>query len=109
LKVAISTENGKVAAHFGRCSQYTLAQIEKGMVKEKKTIENPGHKPGFLPRFLADQGIDCIITGGIGHKAKEIFSAKNIQTIQGISGEIDEVLQAFARGKLKPGQNLCDH
>lgn len=108
MKIAVATDNGNVARHFGRCPCYTLAFLEKGQIKEQQVIENPGHQPGFLPGFLAEKNIDCIIAGGMGQRAQKLFSNKDIQTITGITGEVENVLEKMARGRLHPGEDLCE-
>ncbi|MGM0414858.1 MAG: NifB/NifX family molybdenum-iron cluster-binding protein [Bacillota bacterium] len=109
MKLAISTENNQVAGHFGRCAEYTIAEIEDNKIISKETIENPGHQPGFLPRFLADQGINCIISGGMGRKAANMFSERNIETVVGVQGDIDTVLNKFLNDDLEASNDLCDH
>ncbi|MGM0421134.1 MAG: NifB/NifX family molybdenum-iron cluster-binding protein [Bacillota bacterium] len=109
MKVAISTDNNKVAQHFGRCPEYTIAVIKEGELLEKSTLENPGHQPGFLPRFLADREVGCIISGGMGQKAQNLFAERGIETIVGVQGEIDEVLTRFTKGELTAGDDLCEH
>jgi len=52
--VAVATENNMVAQHFGRCPEYTIYGIDDGRIVEQNVIANPGHEPGFLPRYLAD-------------------------------------------------------
>jgi len=107
MKVAISTDGGFVSPHFGRCPSFTIAEIEDGKILKKETIANPGHTPDFLPEFLAKQGISCIIAGGAGHRAQQLFAEKEIDILVGISGKIDEVLEEFAGGKLTEGKNPC--
>ncbi len=108
MKIAISTENDYVAQHFGRCPEYTIATIEKGKITSKETIKNPGHKPGFLPKFLSEKNVNCIIAGGMGQRAKTLFSEREIDTLVGITGPVDEVLEDFSQGNLVPGEDLCD-
>jgi len=109
MKIAVSTDNGQVAQHFGRCSEYTLAVLKDGKLISKETIENPGHQPGFLPQFLAKRDVDLIMAGGMGQKAKRLFSERDIKTLIGVTGDVDEVLSDFARGELSTGQDLCEH
>jgi len=107
MKIAISTDSGMVSAHFGRCPEFTIVEIENGVVKSKEVISNPGHHPGFLPQFLHDQGVTCIIAGGMGFRAQGLFAEKGIQTILGISGSVDEVVKNILTGTLKGGESLC--
>jgi predicted Fe-Mo cluster-binding NifX family protein len=109
MKIAISTESGFVSAHFGRCPAYTLVEIEDGRIIQRSEIPNPGHQPGFLPVYLSQKGVNVIIAGGMGPRAQGLFAEKNIQTIIGVQGKIDEVIEKFLRQELESGQDLCDH
>jgi len=73
MRIAISTDGEQVSAHFGRCPAFTILDIDDGRVVGKEVIENPGHQPGFIPQFLHDKGVNCIIAGGMGPRAAEIF------------------------------------
>jgi predicted Fe-Mo cluster-binding NifX family protein len=109
MKIAISTDNGFVSAHFGCCPAYTLIEIEEGKIIKREEIPNPGHQPGFLPQFLSQRGVKVIIAGGMGPRAQSLFAEKNIQTIIGIQGQIDEVIEKFIHQELAAGQDLCEH
>ncbi len=107
LKVAISTDNNCVSAHFGRCPFFTIIDIEDGKVIKQDTIENPGHHPGHIPKFLNEKGVKCIIAGGMGMRATGFFQEYGIETIVGVEGEISEVIQKLQDGKLEGGESLC--
>ncbi|MBS3818890.1 NifB/NifX family molybdenum-iron cluster-binding protein [bacterium] len=109
MKVAISTDHGSVSAHFGRCAAYTLVEIEQGKVVNREEIPNPGHSPGFLPRYLSEKGVECIIAGGMGPRAQNLFAQKNIQTLIGVQGPVDQVIQKFISQELQGGEDLCAH
>jgi len=40
MKVAISTDQGYVSAHFGRCQSYTIVEIKEGQVLSTGEIPN---------------------------------------------------------------------
>lgn len=107
--VAIADESGSVARHFGRCPGYAIFEIKGDRVAGKKEIANPGHEPGFLPRYLADMGVECMIAGGMGHRAQTLFAENGIATYVGIEGPVDEVIQNFIAGILQSGDSTCDH
>jgi predicted Fe-Mo cluster-binding NifX family protein len=109
MKIAISTDSGFVSAHFGRCPAYTLVEIQDGRIIQRTEIPNPEHQPGFLPVYLSQKGVNVIIAGGMGPRAQDLFAEKNIQTIIGVQGKIDEVIEKFLRQELESGQDLCDH
>ncbi|MGB9660923.1 MAG: NifB/NifX family molybdenum-iron cluster-binding protein [Moorellaceae bacterium] len=109
MKIAVATEGNMVAEHFGHCSQYTLFQVEGQRVISKTVIPNPGHQPGFLPGYLASLGVNCVIAGGMGTRAAELFAEHGIQTVTGASGPVDEVVGAYLRGDLRTRGGFCDH
>jgi predicted Fe-Mo cluster-binding NifX family protein len=109
MKVAIATENGFVSAHFGRCGSYTIVEIKEGTVLSKEEIPNPGHQPGFLPQYLSEKGVNCIVAGGMGRRAKGLFAQRNIEAIIGVQGPVDEVIEKFKKQELEPGDDLCEH
>ncbi len=107
MRIAISTEGDAVSAHFGRCPVFTIVDIEKGVVVKKEEIANPGHHPGFLPEFLHGKGVDCIIAGGMGQRAVQLFDDEGIKVIVGISGSIEDVVNEVSNGTLVGGESLC--
>ena len=107
MKIVISTEAGFVSAHFGRCPSFTIAEIEEGKVLKIEEINNPGHQPAFLPNFLAERGVSCIICGGMGNRAQMLFAEKEITPIIGVTGKIEEAIEKFVQGKLEAGESSC--
>jgi predicted Fe-Mo cluster-binding NifX family protein len=107
MKIAISSDGDFVSAHFGRCPNFTFVEIENGQLVKREVIDNPGHHPGYLPQFLSQHGINCIIAGGMGQRASGLFAEQAIQTIIGIAGNIDEVIDKIIAGTLEGGENIC--
>jgi len=107
--IAVATEGKKVAEHFGHCSLYTLYHVEGNVIKNKTELPSPGHKPGFLPRFLAEKGVNYVICGGMGPRAQELFAEHGIGTMVGVTGNIDEVVEQYLAGTLEAGASYCDH
>ena len=109
MKVAISTDGTQVAFHFGRCPEYTIIEIEDGKVTKREMIQTPGHQPNFLPGYLANMGVNTIITGGMGRRAHPLFAQHNIEVVLGVAGRpIDQVIDEFIAGKLVSGDNSCE-
>lgn len=107
MRVAISTDGDFVSAHFGRCPTFTIVDIENGKIAKKEVVDNPGHEPGFIPQFLHEKGVNCIVAGGMGNRATGFFNEFGIQPIVGISGRIDEVIEKLQKGTLKTGESSC--
>jgi predicted Fe-Mo cluster-binding NifX family protein len=109
MKIAVASDGNMVSQHFGHCRSYTIAEVEDGKVITRTLIDNPGHEPGFLPVFLAEKGVNCIIAGGMGGRAQGLFAEKGIIVVTGASGLIDRVLEDFINDRLETGANICDH
>jgi len=109
MKVAISTDGKAVSGHFGRCQSYTLVDIEDGKVVKRDLIANPGHQPGFIPKFLHDLGVNCIIAGGMGARASDLFQDFGIDVVIGASGTVDDAIKSFLAGNLSSSGSVCEH
>lgn len=79
-------------------------------ILDRKEIEAPPHEPGLLPRWLAEHGVDVVIAGGMGHRAKALFSQNRITVVVGAPAlGVDELVSQYLAGTLKTGENICDH
>ncbi|MDQ7793216.1 MAG: NifB/NifX family molybdenum-iron cluster-binding protein [bacterium] len=109
MKIAVATEGGRVAPHFGRCSEYTLIGVQDGVITASTIVPNPGHQPGFLPGYLARLGVTCIMAGGMGPRAKELFAREGIEALVGVTGPVDMAVRSYLAGALETGETLCEH
>lgn len=107
MRIAITTEGSYVSEHFGRCPHYTIVDLEGNKIIKFELIENPGHKSGFMPNFLKQKGVECVICGGIGTKAINYFSELGIKVIMGVTEKIEDVLEKMKKGELEGGGSLC--
>jgi len=112
MRVAVPVTDGKVAAHFGHCSHFALFDVDettKAIVK-KEIVPSPGHQPGFLPAWLAEEGVSTVIASGMGSRAQAIFNENRIEVVVGVlSDDPDEAVLDYLKGELTTGNNICDH
>ena len=64
-------------------------------------------RPGFLPNFLADRGVNVIISGSMGGGAVEIFNERNVEVVVGASGNAKADVEAYLQGALKSTGSVC--
>src|SRR5574344_1765673 len=107
LKIAVAGEGKNVTEHFGHCVNFLIYDAENGQILREESVENPGHKPGFLPNFLADRGVNVIISGGMGGGEVEIFNERNIEVIVGAKGNAKAAAEAYLEGSLKSTGSVC--
>ncbi len=98
-----------VDEHFGHCKEFVVYTIEENEVKEVKYVIPPEHTPGSFPKFLGEQGVDVIITGGMGAMAVNLFKQQNIDVVLGAKGRIDVNLSEYLGGFLTSKGSMCDH
>jgi ATP-binding protein involved in chromosome partitioning len=112
MKYAIPVSEGKLCAHFGHCEQFALidADEKNKSILRKELVDSPGHQPGFLPPWLAKQGAQVVIAGGMGASAVSLFKQSGINVILGAAtADPEKVVIDYLNGKLVTGDNVCDH
>lgn len=107
IKIAVASENEMVTEHFGHCINFNIFEAENGQITKSDSIANPGHRPGFLPEFLSNLGVNVIISGGMGSGAIDIFNEKGIDVIVGASGNAKAIAEQYLQGSLKSTGSVC--
>lgn len=107
MKIAVAAMGTVVAGHFGHCENFILFDAEDGKIVNVESIPNPGHRPGFLPNFLADRGANVIISGGMGGGAVDIFNERNVEVIVGAQGDAQAAVEAYLKGDLVSTGSVC--
>jgi len=110
VKIAVAVEGNLVSEHFGHCEGFAIFEAEGGQIKGRSILDNPAeHQPGFLPGYLARHGVNVIIAGGMGQRAKDLFAQNGIRTITGVSGPVLDAVKTFLAGNLKGTDAVCEH
>ena len=87
MKIAVAAMGHTVAGHFGHCENFIFFDVEDNKIVDEKSVPNPGHRPGFLPNFLADNGAEVIIVGA--------------------QGDAKDCVEAWLKGELKSTGAVC--
>lgn len=107
MKIAVPSSGKRICEHFGHCENFNLFEAKDGVILSEQSIPNPGHKPGFLPNFLADMGVTVIVAGGMGGGAVAIFEERGVQVVAGASGDARSAVERFLKGELKSTGEIC--
>jgi predicted Fe-Mo cluster-binding NifX family protein len=107
MKIAVASEKDMVTEHFGHCENFNVYVVEDNKVISSESIPNPGHRPGFLPNFLNDLGVNVIIAGGMGGGAIEIFNEKGIEIFTGVQGLANDAVENYIKGLLTSTGSIC--
>ncbi|MBT4510784.1 MAG: ATPase [Chloroflexi bacterium] len=111
MKYGIPVTNGMLDPHFGHCEDFALidADMEKKTILSKQIVPSPGHQPGVLPGWLADQGATIVIAGGMGGRAVDLFAEQGISVIMGAPAIDPElVVLEHLKGNLASSGSACE-
>ena len=127
MKIATPTNDGiNISAHFGRCREFLIFEVQNGQVKLIETRINAGcHEhgsgssdgggqqhshSGFVARL---RDCDTVLCGGIGAGAVEALKAGGIPVVLvDTAGSAEQIVTAFQSGALRPasgGMCQCEH
>jgi ATP-binding protein involved in chromosome partitioning len=112
MRCAVPVTGGVVSLHFGHCEQFALFDIDEPnkRIRGKELIASPGHEPGLLPEWLAEQGVSLVIAGGMGSRAQGLFQQNRICVVTGTTeSDPERAVQSYLAGMLATGPNICDH
>lgn len=107
MKIAVASEGENVAQHFGHCESFTIYSIDNKQIISRETVASPGHRPGFLPIFLNDKGVNVVIAGGMGAGAIDLFNEKRIEVVTGALGDVEANVISYLQGALKSSGTVC--
>jgi ATP-binding protein involved in chromosome partitioning len=112
MRIAIPITNGRLEQHFGHCEKFALIDIDR----EKKEIVSsleviaPEHKPGLLPPWLAERGVNIVIAGDMGARAQSLFEAADVEVLTGAPPDAAiELVNQYLAGTLVSVPTECNH
>ena len=112
MRYAVPVSGGMMSPHFGHCEHFALLDVdEEGKkITGSELVPSPGHQPGLLPQWLAEQGVSVVIAGGMGSRAQGLFQQNRIQVIIGaMESDPEKAVLSHLDGKLATEDNICDH
>ena len=114
MKIALPiTEDGMFSAHYGDCHGLAFFSLDpEGLFAGPVRVDPPRGTPCSWPDWIADQGVDVVLAGGMGSGARERLAARGVQVVTGVAAApVDELVRNFVAGSLLVGANACagDH
>ncbi|MFA5468963.1 MAG: NifB/NifX family molybdenum-iron cluster-binding protein, partial [Sphaerochaetaceae bacterium] len=110
MRIAVPVAQGVLNLHFGHCKAFVLLDVDqdKKEILQRDEVDAPKHEPGVLPQFLADRGVNVIISGGMGSRAQDLFESHGISVICGAPIKTpEELVKEYLAGTLVAGDNAC--
>lgn len=110
MRIAITTENGNIFQHFGKCKEFTIYEVSDGRVLNKMVLDASDSGHSALAILLHNSGVDTLICGGIGGGAREALKQNGIELIPGVTGSADEAISSYLSGKsIGDPDFVCNH
>jgi ATP-binding protein involved in chromosome partitioning len=112
MRYAVPVSSGGLSEHFGHCEQFALIDVDEQRkeILRKKFVPSPGHQPGLLPEWLAEQGVSVVIASGMGSRAQSLFNQNRIGVIIGaLEVDPEKAVLNYLNGMLATRDNICDH
>lgn len=101
MKIATTYENGNIFQHFGHSESFKIYEIEDGKIISSDIIPTEGSGHGALSGFLAANGVEILICGGIGGGAKTALAESGIKLFGGVNGNADTAVEQYIAGTLE--------
>jgi len=99
-KIAIPTWNGRVSPVFDTASRLLVVEVEEeGECSRFETDITDNFLPSKTIR-LTGLGIDTLICGAISRPLAYMITTAGIKLVPWISGQVEDILQAFLKGNL---------
>ncbi len=109
MKIAVTYDNGNVFQHFGHTEEFKVYEVEDKKILSSEVIGSDGAGHEALADFLAGQGVNVLICGGIGGGAQAALEAAGIELCAGAEGSTDDAVAAYLKGELINTGVNCDH
>jgi len=110
MKIVIPSADGKLCSHFGHCEYFTFVDInqETRQILSIDKVIPEGGVSCQSAHWLAEQGANLVIAGGMGGRPLNIFAENGITVITGCPElDIKEIVQDYLEDKLVEGENVC--
>ena len=101
MRVAITTWSGRVSPVFDVAGRLLLVEIKGGSEASRIEAAIGEAEPMARARRLVELGTDVLICGAISRPLEAAMVSAGIQVMSQTCGPVEEILQAFAAGRLQ--------
>lgn len=110
MKIAVTYDSENIFQHFGHTAYFKFYEIADNAIVSTQVLPTGGSGHGALADFLAAQGVQILICGGIGGGAQLALANAGIRLYGGVRGNADAAVNALLAGELGYDPNVrCDH
>jgi predicted Fe-Mo cluster-binding NifX family protein len=99
MKVAITVWGERISPVFDSSRRLLIARIEDARVTERSYLIFEPHRPSHLTNILTALDVKVLICGAVSMAPADVIAAGGITLIPFITGQVDRVLAAYAKGQ----------
>jgi predicted Fe-Mo cluster-binding NifX family protein len=107
MRVAIPIFGARISPRFDFAPALLLFTLERGEVKGREEVSLSPWNPWRRVEKLKEFEVQTLICGGIDCHSRQMLEENRIRVIPWVAGEVEEALQVFLKGALRPGSTLC--
>jgi len=117
MRIAISATgpalDAEVEPRFGRCPYFVIVDPDTMQFEalENSSAMQAGGAGISTGQMIASKGVQVVLTGNCGPNAYQVLSAAGLQVITGVSGKIQDAIQAYKSGRFQatPQPSVAAH
>lgn len=98
MKVAVTVWEDRISPVFDASRRLLVAEIENTQITNRSYVIFNPERPSNLTKTLAELDIPVLICGAVSQVPANIIVADGIKLIPFIAGEVDRVLEVYAKG-----------
>lgn len=100
MKVALTTWEGRISPVLDTARCAVVADIEEGRTVSQHVETFSDDSPHEKLERLRALGVDTLVCGAVSRSLADLVSSCGIQLIPFVSGELNEVLEVVAAGRI---------
>ncbi len=98
MKVAVTVWEDRISPVFDASRRLLIAEIENAQVTDRSYVLFDSGLPSSLTKTLAELDVSVLICGAVSQVPANIIGTGGITLIPFIAGEVERVLEAYAKG-----------
>ncbi|BBO67640.1 hypothetical protein DSCA_15700 [Desulfosarcina alkanivorans] len=113
MKVAVTVWEDRISPVFDASRHLLIAEIEDARITRRSFVLFNPERPSHLAKTLTELDVPVLICGAVSQVPANMIVAGGITMIPFITGEVDRVLDVYAKGGslapafVMPGCNGC--
>lgn len=107
MNIAIPLFEKRISPYFDYAPELLLVQIEGGAIIGRQGAALAGWDVRQRVEYVKNKNVQILICGGITHHTEAEIERSGIRVIPWVSGEAEQALALYLKGRLEPGTMLC--